>query len=82
MMLERTSSGLLQHMQENKDRLTRCPDHDFTPICPGRLGTLYVCLRCRGEVDGLSAKWYRIGRDHQIALNPPEGKKDSDFGNH
>lgn len=48
----------------NQRKLESCIDHRFRAITPGLFGTRYKCYTCGGEVDGLTAKWYRIGREH------------------
>lgn len=61
---------ILAEVKENQTKLESCAGHDFQPITPGLFGTRYKCYGCGGEVDGLSARWYAIGRQHGAGCNP------------
>lgn len=61
---------LLDEVMANQKLLEECKDHHFRPITPGLFGTRYKCYACKGEVDGLSAKWYERGRIHGAVLGP------------
>lgn len=56
--------ALWAEVQANYQRLEACPDHAFVQITPGLFGSKWVCTVCKGEVDGVSAKWYLRGREH------------------
>jgi hypothetical protein len=63
------SSGLLAQVRANQALLAGCRDHNFAPITPGLFGTRYVCRNCNGETDGVSVKWYLVGREHERAAH-------------
>jgi hypothetical protein len=57
-------------VKENLRKLDTCGSHNFQPITPGLHGTKHECRVCRGQVDGLSARWYETGRRHGPAAPP------------
>lgn len=64
MTIDRDLDKMKDAAKENQKRLETCADHDFQAITPGLFGTKFWCYRCNGQVDGLTAKWYKIGRQH------------------
>lgn len=62
--MEFDGRAALAETRANLAKLEACKDHNFQPITPGLFGTRYMCHNCKGEVDGLTAKWYERGRLH------------------
>ncbi len=55
----------------NSAKLEACARHDFLPVYPGQFGTKFVCSRCAGLIDGMSARWYADGLAHAAATPTP-----------
>lgn len=61
------SKAVLAEVQANMARLESCAlPHDFAPIASDARPMMkrHVCSKCRGEVDGSAAHWYRRGLEH------------------
>lgn len=66
-MTQQHMQQVLEDVRANQARLEACPLHDFQSIYPGQFGTKYICKHCHGTVDGLTARWYAKGREHERA---------------
>lgn len=51
-------------VKTNQSLLDSCIKHDFHAVEPGKIGTKYVCGRCKGSVNAPAVLWYKRGLEH------------------
>lgn len=55
---------IIANVRANHAKLQACPRHYFVDTGRRRIGPLYECRNCGGEVNSEKVHWYELGLKH------------------